>query len=152
MTSVCARTAARHRVVKQLGRHHRIYREGTSGWTKTHIAWIKARYSPELEAAVYFWCLEALQNSAKHAGELARGTVRLYEREQILRVEVADTGAGFDPATKQTSAGLQNMTDRIGALGGTVTITSARGSGTTVAVAIPLENHARPAAAEAADV
>ena len=39
----CARTAARHRVVKQLGRYHRIYRDGLKGWTKTHIAWVHAQ-------------------------------------------------------------------------------------------------------------
>jgi len=39
----CARTAARHRVVKQLGRYHRIYRDGVKAWTKTHIAWVHAQ-------------------------------------------------------------------------------------------------------------
>jgi transposase len=39
----CARSAARHRVVKQLGRHHRIYREGKQAWTKMHVAWVKAQ-------------------------------------------------------------------------------------------------------------
>jgi signal transduction histidine kinase len=96
------------------------------------------RYPPELEAAVYFCCLEALQNSAKHAGASAQAAVRLAERDQMLRAEIADTGAGFDPATKPASAGLQNMTDRIGAVGGTLTITSAPGAGTTIVATIPL--------------
>jgi transposase len=39
----CARTAARHRVVKQLGRHHKIYREGTTTWTVKHRLWVKAQ-------------------------------------------------------------------------------------------------------------
>ena len=39
----CARTAARHRVVKQLGRHGRVYREGKKAWTKVHIAWVKSQ-------------------------------------------------------------------------------------------------------------
>lgn len=39
----CARTAARHRVVKQLGRHHRIYRDGKKAWTKMHIAWVRSQ-------------------------------------------------------------------------------------------------------------
>ena len=39
----CARTAARHRVVKQLGRHGHVYREGKKGWTKMHICWVRAQ-------------------------------------------------------------------------------------------------------------
>ncbi len=51
---------------------------------------------PTVEAAVYFCCLEALQNAGKHAGEGARGEVRVWEDEGALLFEVADTGAGFD--------------------------------------------------------
>ena len=78
------------------------------------------RYRPELEAAVYFCCLEALQNASKYAGEGATATVRLEESEGWLRFEVADDGVGFDPSNGSTGAGLQNMADRIGALGGEV--------------------------------
>jgi transposase len=39
----CARTAARHRVAKQLGRHGRVYREGKQAWTKMHIIWVRAQ-------------------------------------------------------------------------------------------------------------
>jgi signal transduction histidine kinase len=97
-----------------------------------------ARHRPELEAAVYFCCLEALQNAAKHAGEGARATVALAERHEALRFEVADDGAGFDPTVATASSGLQNMTDRIGALGGEVALRSAPGEGTTVSGMIPL--------------
>jgi signal transduction histidine kinase len=96
------------------------------------------RYRPELEAAVYFCCLEALQNAAKHAGEDARAQLRLSERDRRLTFEVSDDGRGFDPATAPQSSGLQNMTDRIGALGGEVTVNSAPGAGTTIAGEVPL--------------
>ncbi len=42
----------------------------------------RGRYDPEIEATVYFCCLEALQNAAKHAGEGARATIRLREKEE----------------------------------------------------------------------
>ena len=55
------------------------------------------RYPPEVEAAVYFCCLEALQNAGKHAGEGARVTItRRRATTDELRFEVADDGAGFD--------------------------------------------------------
>jgi signal transduction histidine kinase len=96
------------------------------------------RYPPVLEAAVYFCCLEALQNAAKHAGEGAHADVRLAERDGALAFEVADDGRGFDTTGMDASAGLQNMTDRIGALGGNLQIQSAPGKGTTLTGTIPL--------------
>lgn len=97
------------------------------------------RYPPELEAAIFFCCREALQNAAKHAGDGARVSVRLAEASAELRFEVADDGAGFEAAGATTdSAGLQNMADRIGALGGELRVESAPGAGTTVAGTVPL--------------
>jgi signal transduction histidine kinase len=97
------------------------------------------RYRHELEAAVYFCCLEALQNAAKHAGEGATASVHLAERDARLEFEVSDNGRGFDPAAAKRSAGVQNMTDRIGALGGTLALESAPGSGVCIRATIPLE-------------
>jgi signal transduction histidine kinase len=93
------------------------------------------RYAPELEAAVYFCCLEALQNAAKHAGQGAAARVGIAERDGTLVFEVADDGSGFEPAG---GAGIQNMTDRITALGGTLEVRSAPGEGTTVAGSVPV--------------
>lgn len=90
------------------------------------------RYRPELEAAVYFCCLEALQNAAKHAGDGATATVELIDTAGALSFAIHDTGSGFDPADNHASAGLQNMKDRIGALGGELRIDSAPGAGTKV--------------------
>jgi signal transduction histidine kinase len=96
------------------------------------------RYRPELEAAVYFCCLEALQNAGKYAGEGARAMVRLWEEAGGVWFEVADDGAGFDTRRVSASAGFTNMNDRLGAIGGSLRIESAPGRGTKVAGAIPL--------------
>ena len=56
------------------------------------------RYGNEIEAAVYFCVLEALQNAGKHAGESASITVRLVADTELLRFEVSDDGVGFEPA------------------------------------------------------
>ena len=99
------------------------------------------RYSPEIEAAVYFCCLEALQNATKHAGNGAGVTVKLRDEHGDLCFEVADDGVGFEIAGQANgSAGLQNMVDRIGALGGRVRIESAPGAGTTVRGNVPVES------------
>jgi signal transduction histidine kinase len=95
------------------------------------------RYRPELEAAVYFCCLEALQNAAKHAGPGAHAQIRLSERDQTLHFQVSDDGHGHDGELR--GAGIRNMSDRIGALGGTIQISSTPHAGTTIAGTIPLE-------------
>jgi signal transduction histidine kinase len=94
------------------------------------------RYSPDVEAAVYFCTLEALQNIAKYA-EASEAWVRLAARKGSLRFEVTDDGKGFDALTTKRGAGLQNMEDRLEALGGSVEIASAPGRGTTVAGLVP---------------
>ncbi|MDE3085501.1 MAG: hypothetical protein KGJ77_01940 [Acidobacteriota bacterium] len=98
------------------------------------------RFTPEQEAAVYFCCMEALQNAGKHAGEGATAAVRVWRDERGLCFEVRDTGVGFDTAgTKGHGAGFVNMSDRVGAIGGTVRVRSALGEGTAVSGRIPLE-------------
>jgi signal transduction histidine kinase len=96
------------------------------------------RYPTELEAAVYFCCVEALQNTAKHAGKDARAQITLGERDNVLHFEVSDDGRGFAACAASPTAGLQNMTDRIGALGGILTIESTPGSGTKIVATIPV--------------
>lgn len=97
------------------------------------------RRSPEVEAAVYFCCLEALQNASKHAGEGATATIRVWEEEGGLLFEVADTGAGFDVASRsRLGAGFVNMADRVGAIGGSLTVDSAPGKGTRIGGRIPV--------------
>ncbi|MDP9235573.1 MAG: sensor histidine kinase [Actinomycetota bacterium] len=95
------------------------------------------RYPQEIEAAVYFCCLEALQNVAKYAHASA-ATVVLSSEDSQLTFSVSDDGAGFDPATSRPGAGLQNMIDRLEALGGNIQVTSAPGAGTTVTGSLPV--------------
>lgn len=96
------------------------------------------RYPPDIEAAVYFCCVEALQNTAKHAGPGARALVRVWEEAGALLFEVADDGAGFTPDGRPSSAGLTNMSDRLGAVGGLVRLESALGAGTKVRGVVPV--------------
>jgi signal transduction histidine kinase len=70
------------------------------------------RYPPQVEATVYFCCVEALQNVGKHAGSGARATVFIREDRNGVTFEVADDGAGFDQAAQPAGAGLTNMGDR----------------------------------------
>jgi signal transduction histidine kinase len=94
------------------------------------------RYPREAEAAVYFCCLEALQNVAKYAGA-SRAVIRLIAEEDHLRFEVVDDGAGFDPRSTGYGTGLQGMADRLEAIGGTLQLRSAPAEGTTVAGRLP---------------
>jgi signal transduction histidine kinase len=99
------------------------------------------RYPPEIESALYFCCLEALQNVSKYA-HAAHADVRLSASADELAFEVADDGDGFDASSTQLGTGLQGMADRVEALGGTLEVRSERGKGTTVIGRIP----ARPMA------
>jgi signal transduction histidine kinase len=95
------------------------------------------RYSSETEAAVYFCCLEALQNAAKHAPE-AEVEVRLWEESGGLLFSVSDDGPGFDVEKAQRGHGYVNMADRLGAIGGTVRWESEIGKGSRVNGSVPL--------------
>jgi signal transduction histidine kinase len=90
------------------------------------------RYPPEIEATVYFACMEALQNVAKHARG-ARGAVISVSRNPHLRFEVRDDGAGFRPSDVGAGSGLTNLRDRLAAVGGELDVKSAPGRGTRVA-------------------
>ena len=96
------------------------------------------RYPPEIEAAVYFSCLEGLQNAAKYAGDGATGQVTVWEEPGALWFEVRDDGVGFEPAATGSGAGFTNMADRIGAVGGRLSIESEPGNGAQVVGTIPL--------------
>ena len=89
------------------------------------------RYPQDIEAAVYFCCLEVLQNVQKYA-DAGEATVRLSDAGGQLRFEVRDDGKGFDPAATRKGSGLTNMADRLDALDGRVEVTSRPAEGTTV--------------------
>jgi signal transduction histidine kinase len=95
------------------------------------------RYPREVEAAVYFSVLEALQNTAKYA-EASSVSVTLAESNASLTFEVRDDGCGFDSAATTDGAGLTGMADRLDTVGGTLTITSAPGQGTLITGTVPV--------------
>ena len=98
------------------------------------------RPPPPLEAALYFSCMEAVQNAAKHSGA-THVTVRLRHLARGWRLDVIDDGSGFDqgPASdREPGAGLMNMRDRLDAVGGQVSISSRTGHGTTVSAVGPV--------------
>ncbi|CAM02585.1 histidine kinase [Saccharopolyspora erythraea NRRL 2338] len=96
------------------------------------------RFPLAVETAVYFTCLEAVNNAFKHAPE---ATVRVRVRNEYrgLAFTVTDDGPGFDTARSEGAGrGLHNLADRANAVGGTVTVRSAPNEGTTVEGFIPL--------------
>jgi len=95
------------------------------------------RYPVEIEAAVYFCCLEAIQNAGKHAGAEATVDLRVVDDRGRLVFSVADDGNGFDTAGP-VGHGFVNMRDRLGAIGGQLTVTSTPGAGATVEGVVPL--------------
>src|SRR5713226_1551869 len=89
------------------------------------------RLQPEVEAAVYFCCLEALQNAAKHA-HAGRIDIDLDMEDGEFIFRVRDDGVGFDVARQRNGFGLQNMADRLVAAGGRLELESRRDRGTIV--------------------
>jgi signal transduction histidine kinase len=98
---------------------------------------LPGRYPEQAETAAYFCCTEALQNAGKYAGDGATVTLTVRADDASLRVEVVDDGAGFDPVRGKEGHGFLNMRDRLGAIGGTLQVTSAPGRGTRLEIAIP---------------
>ncbi len=95
------------------------------------------RYPDPVEAAVYFSCVEALQNAIKHAHGASGVTIALAD-DGALRFEVSDDGPGFDAAAAPLGSGLRNIADRMTATGGTLAIDSTPGHGTRIAGVVPL--------------
>jgi signal transduction histidine kinase len=95
------------------------------------------RYPQDVEAAVYFSVLEAVQNVAKHAGA-SRVDVSFRHSESDLVFEVADDGVGFEPSATRYGTGLQGIADRLGVLDGTLDVRSSAGDGTTIVGRVPL--------------
>ena len=95
------------------------------------------RFPEEVEAAVYFSCLEALQNVAKYA-RASRISISLARDDGLLSFTVADDGVGFDPEAAHQGSGLQGIADRMDALGGRFQVRSRNGEGTTVSGSIPV--------------
>ena len=102
---------------------------------------LERRHRPELELALYFTCLEAVQNIAKHAGPGVTARVLVRECDDVVELEVADDGLGFDNArdgSPPSGSGLQGIADRVGALGGALGVTSAVNEGTVLRARVPI--------------
>jgi signal transduction histidine kinase len=94
------------------------------------------RYGQDVESAIYFCCLEALNNVAKYA-DASAVEIRLQQSDGELRFEVSDDGRGFDTASTRHGTGLQGIADRLDALGGRFEIRTAPGEGTTLVGLVP---------------
>ncbi|HSD79599.1 MAG TPA: histidine kinase [Solirubrobacteraceae bacterium] len=95
------------------------------------------RHPAAIESAVYFTCLEAVQNAVKHARGATGVWISLHENA-ALTFEVRDDGAGFVPPAAGTTTGLRNMADRLEAVGGRLRIDSAPGRGARIAGTVGL--------------
>jgi signal transduction histidine kinase len=95
------------------------------------------RHPPEIESAVYYCCLEGLQNAMKHAGTSAKIWIRLDESDEEIRFEVRDDGTGFDARRNANGRGIGNIRDRLAAIGGRLEIRSQPGQGTALSGLVP---------------
>jgi signal transduction histidine kinase len=91
-----------------------------------------------VETAIYFCCVESLQNAAKHAGPDADVAIRLERSGHRVRFSIEDDGGGFDPAAVRRGNGLVNLQQRVAALGGQLEIDTRAGRGTRVSGAMPV--------------
>jgi signal transduction histidine kinase len=95
------------------------------------------RLAADVEAALYFYAVEAVQNSVKHAAASSI-EVTLTSDGRQARLQVRDDGTGFAHSADATGRGIGNMRDRIDAVQGSFTLQTAPGHGTTVVATIPL--------------
>jgi signal transduction histidine kinase len=105
-------------------------------------AGLETRFSPEAETAAYRIVQEALTNVARHAA-VDRATVVLGVTQDMLCLQIQDTGVGFDPHAallSETSSGLAGMRERATLLGGRLVVESVPGAGTRVTAELPLSD------------
>ena len=100
---------------------------------------MRRRFALEIETTIYYCCSEALQNAAKHSpGVPVDVSLNLERMPGRLRFTVADRGPGFDLAQVQSTGGLKNIADRIGAAGGVLQVRAAIGAGTQICGWVPV--------------
>lgn len=98
---------------------------------------LPGRYSQDVETAIYFCCLEAMQNAAKHAGEGATLTVTIAADDDTITFTVHDNGPGFDIDSAVGGDGFVNMGDRLASVGGDLVLSSSGGEGTSIGGVVP---------------
>jgi signal transduction histidine kinase len=106
------------------------------------------RYPQDIEAAVYFCVLEALNNVAKYA-EATTAEVSLAQIDGQLLFAVIDDGKGFNTTETSYGTGVQGMADRLDAIGGALEVVSRKGEGTTIEGRIPTPKSSEPEVADA---
>ena len=94
------------------------------------------RFAPVVESTVYFLISEALTNIVKHAEATSAG-IHIGVARGSLTVEVHDDGVG-GAAVRGGGSGLAGLSDRVGAVGGVLSVESPQGAGTTLRAEIPL--------------
>jgi signal transduction histidine kinase len=97
---------------------------------------VPSRLPEPVEVAAYYVVSEALANTAKHA-HASVIHVRVQAGDDRLRLSVRDDGVGGAAAGR--GSGLVGLTDRVQALGGTITIHSPAGQGTRLQIDLPLQ-------------
>jgi signal transduction histidine kinase len=102
---------------------------------------LSGEVAKSVEVAAYYVVAETLTNTAKHA-EASRIDVTVELRDGHLWVRVRDDGVGGAAPTR--GSGLVGLTDRIEAFGGTMTLDSPSGAGTTLVAQLPLPEHPAP--------
>jgi signal transduction histidine kinase len=98
------------------------------------------RIAPAQAAAAFFVCSEGLANVAKHASH-ARVNITAGSVGGELVVTIGDDGPGG--ANPAAGSGLRGLSDRVGALGGTLTVASPRGGGTRLEARLPIDEAVR---------
>jgi signal transduction histidine kinase len=121
-------------VVPALEAH--VRKAGANATVEAEPAFRRSRFDAEVEAALYFCCVQAIQNVLRHGGN-APARVRFSLEDRQVAFEIRDDGPGFDLATVPVGMGLQIVRDRVEALDGTLEIASAPGAGTTVTGRVP---------------
>ena len=125
--------AALHRLTEDVGA-----RSGLAVELDAHALAADDRLSPEIETVIYRVVQESLTNVVRHASATT-ASVALANRADRLRVLIEDDGAGFDPRQRPSRPhlGIGGMLERAELVGGTVSVTSAVGAGTTVVLEVP---------------
>ena len=105
----------------------------------------ECRVPEHIEVALYRIAQEGVQNVVKHSRALT-ATVTFEVRDRVARLEIADRGVGFDTAHRGSGLNLEggygmlSMAERADLVGGTLTVDSAPGAGTTITVVVPLDS------------
>jgi PAS domain S-box-containing protein len=118
--------------------HFDRYRAQTQVQVDLDATGVDRRFPPPVETAAYRIVQEALTNVARHSGA-RRATVRVWQENGTLFLQVSDAGAGFELGrARQGTSGLSGMHERALLLGGSLTVESRPGLGTRLTAALPV--------------